>query len=326
MESQVSEKNTKAEILKAYESLLKNVKQEKSDVPKAIFEETAQKETLEKVVGTTNESIVKNIAELKSAMNVSLDDVLVKMSGEFKKLEEIRAAIEIEKKTLKDLYSLSAETDSLAAMLLANREKKEDFENEIKTQREQWEQEKLRKQKEEKEYAAELAKQRKREEDEYLYNLKIKRQKEQDEYSNKVQQLEKEIAEKKNLFEKEIATREQTLINSETELAELRKANAEFPVKLEKELKSKEDEITAKLQTQYGFESKLLKSQNDAEIRLKEQAIKSLEEKIKELQTQLKEYSDKASRAEAGVKEIAVKAIEGASKTKVFVKTEREEE
>jgi hypothetical protein len=326
MEIPVSEKNTKAEILKAYELLLKNIQQTKAEVPKTIFEETTKKETLAKVAETTNEGIVKNIAGLKSAVNVSLDDILSKMSGEFKQLEEIRAAIEIEKKSLEDLYSLSAVTDSLAAMLLANKEKKESFENEIKVQREQWEQEKLKKQTEEKEYAAELVKQRKREEEEYLYDLKIKRQKEQDEYSGKAQLLEKELIERKNLFEKEIATREQTLKNSETEFADLRKANADFPAKLEKELRSKEDEITTKLQIQYDFEAKLLKSQNDADLRLKDQTVKSLEEKIKELQAQLKEYADKATRAEAGVKEIAVKAIEGASKTKVFVKAEKDEE
>ncbi|MDR1653422.1 MAG: hypothetical protein LBS01_07235 [Prevotellaceae bacterium] len=326
METQVTEKNTKAEILKAYELLLKNVQQAKSDMPKTVQEENVKKEKLAKVSDTTGEGIVKNITELKTNLNVSLDDMLLKMSSEFKKLEDIRTAIEIEKKTLEDLYSLSAQTDSLAAMLLANKEKRETFEHETATQREQWEIEKARQKADEKEYQEDLAKKRKREEDEYQYSLKIKRQKEQDEYNEKKQRVEKELAEKKTQFEKDIATREQELKNGESELKELRKANAEFPAKMETALNIKEAEITDKLQTQYNFEAKLLKSQNDADLRLKDQTVKLLEEKIKELQTLLKEYADKATRAEAGVKEIAVKAIEGASKTKVFVKTEKEEE
>ncbi|MDR1336801.1 MAG: hypothetical protein LBK22_08240, partial [Tannerella sp.] len=53
METAVSEKSTKAEILKAYESLLKNVQQAKADIPKQMQEEKQKKETLEKVSGIT---------------------------------------------------------------------------------------------------------------------------------------------------------------------------------------------------------------------------------------------------------------------------------
>ena len=58
----------------------------------------------------------------------------------------------------------------------------------------------------------------------------------------------------------------------------------------------------------------MMEKQNEADIRLKDQTIGSLQEKIKEQQEQLKEYTDKANRTEANVKDIAVKAIENASK------------
>ena len=45
---EVSEKNTKADILKAYETLLKDVQTAKADVPKQIQEEKQRKETLDK--------------------------------------------------------------------------------------------------------------------------------------------------------------------------------------------------------------------------------------------------------------------------------------
>jgi hypothetical protein len=329
METPVSEKNTKAEILKAYESLLKNVQNAKNDVPKQAQEEKQKKEILEKVSGITNDGIVKNITNLKASLSNSLEEILQSLTGEFKKLEEIRAAIALEKKTLEDLYSLSANTDSLAAMLLVQKEKKETFEktmqeketaftNEIAAKKEQWELEKNRQKAAEKEYSDELAKRRKREEEEYAYNLKIKRQKEQDEYDTQKIQLEKELADKKARFEQEISARELNLKNVEAELAELRKNNAEFPAKLEKALKDKEAEITKQLKTQYDFDVKLMEKQNEADIRLKDQIILSLQEKIKEQNAQLKEYTDKANRAEASVKDIAVKAIENASKVRMY--------
>ncbi|MDR3339658.1 MAG: hypothetical protein LBT25_06140 [Candidatus Symbiothrix sp.] len=50
-----------------------------------------------------------------------------------------------------------------------------------------------------------------------------------------------------------------------------------------------------------------------------------MQEKIKEQQVQLKENTDKANRAEANVKDIAVKAIENSSKVHTFtVKPEKE--
>jgi hypothetical protein len=325
---ELSTKNTKTEILEAYETLLKKVETAKSNDPKQVQEENKKKETLEKVSGLNDEKIEKEIVTLKTEMNRSLDTLLKNMTDEFRKLEEIRAAIKLEKKSLEDLYSLSANTDSLAAMLLAQKEKKESFEretkekednfnNEANTQKAQWETEKQRQKASEKEYAEELAKHRKREEEEYQYNRKITRQKEEDEYNSRKISLEKELAEKKAFFDLETARREEAMKNAESELAELRKNNAEFPAKLEKALKDKEKDITASLQIQYGFDTKLIEKQNEAEIRLKDQTITSLQEKIKELQIQVKEYGDKAAKADAGVKEIAVKAIENSKKIQV---------
>ena len=334
---EVTEKSTKAEILKAYETLLKDVQTAKADVPKRIQEEKQRKETLEKVSNMTGEGIVKSINALKSGLGNSLDEILQSLTDEFKKLEEIRAAIELEKKSLEDLYSLSANTDSLAAMLLTQKAKKESFEkemeekgeafaNEMAAKKEQWDIEKNRKKLEEKEYTDEQTKRRKREEDEYAYNLKISRQKEQDEYDSKKLQLEKELADKKIRFEQEVSSRELNLKNAEAELAELRKNNADFPAKLEKALKDKETEVSTQLQTKYGFDIQLKENQYEADIRLKDQIINSLQEKIKELHAQLKENTEKANRAEANVKDIAVKAIENASKVRMITaKSEKDE-
>lgn len=336
MEIQLSTKNTKAEILEAYETLLKNVQQAKADVPKQVQEEKRKKEIVEKVTGITMEGIAKSMVDLKSLFNNSIEEVNQQLSEEFKKLEEIRTAIAVEKQTLEELYSLKTNTDSLAAMLLAQKEKKESFEKmmkekeeafskEISDKKAQWEQEKANQKTAEKEYLDELAKRRKREEEEYRYNLKITRQKDEDGYNSKKELLEKELIDKKASFEQEISARESEIKNAESELVELRKTNAEFPEKLNNILKEKEEQITLSLRTKYEFDIKLIEKQNEAECRLKDQMISSLQEKIKELQIQVKEYAEKANRAEAGVKDIAVKAIENASKIRMFTKSEKEE-
>ncbi len=241
----VTEKNTKVEIFKAYESLLKQVQEEKSNIPKQVQEEKKKKEIVEKVTDVSSEGIAQGIAHLKSSLITSLDELQTHLGSEFKKLEEIRAAIVVEKQYLEDLYSLSANTDSLAAMLLAQKEKKEAFETFIREKEDTfnremyekktlWEEEKVKQKAEEKEYLDDVTKRRKREEDEYQYTLKITRQKEKDEYETKRALLEKELADKKNAFEQEISQREQAVKMAETELNDLRKQAAGFPVELDK--------------------------------------------------------------------------------------------
>lgn len=337
MEPKVSTKNTKTEILDAYEELLKEVQQAKSDIPKQVQEEKQKKEILNKVSDVTNEGIVKSIISLKTDLGKALDGLQINLEQEYKKLEEIRSAIVIEKQSLEDLYALSANTDSLAAMLLVQKDKKEKFEKEMQqkeqafaaemaTKKEQWEQKKAKQEAEEKEFQEGTSKRRKREEEEYNYNLKIRRKKEEDEYENQKAQLERELVERKEKFEQEITSREQVLKSAEAELVELRKANLEFPAKLDQALKDKENEITKQLQTKYDFDIKLLEKQNEIDIRLKDQMITSLQEKITELQAQLKDYAEKANRAEGNVKDIAVKAIENSSKVHMFTgKAERED-
>ncbi|MEN6589292.1 MAG: hypothetical protein ABFC30_06550, partial [Proteiniphilum sp.] len=122
----------------------------------------------------------------------------------------------------------------------------------------------------------------------------------------------------KSFFEQEISQREQAVKMAEAELNDLRKQAAGFPGELEKALKAKEQEVTNVLKNKYEFEIKLSSKQNEAEIRLRDQMIESLQQKIQEMQAQLKEYGDKANRAEEGVKDIAMKAIESAAKIKTF--------
>ena len=60
-------------------------------------------------------------------------------------------------------------------------------------------------------------------------------------------------------------------------------------------------------------------------LETKSSRIEIDEEKIKEIQMQLKEYADKTNRAEASVKDIAVKAIENSTKIRMFSKSEKDE-
>ena len=196
----------------------------------------------------------------------------------------------------------------------------------MKDQKDLWKTEQQKWVGQQKELKETTEKQRKREEEEYLYNLKLVRKKETDIYEEKKAKLDKDLAEKKATFNKEISEREAKVLNTETELKELRANTAGFPEELEKAIAVTDKSITEKLTVQFNFEKELTAKQTEGEINLKGQTITTLQSKIKDLDALIKELSGKATTAEANVKDIALKAIEGSRKVHIIDKTRENQE
>jgi len=131
MPQKVSATNTKAQILEAYNKLLKQLEEKAEDDPKAQREREEKQKTVEKAAANTGPAISKNISSLKSNVSDVLDKIEKDLLNEYKRFSEIREAISIEKKKLEDLYEISAATDTLAAILLAQKEKRQQFDIEM---------------------------------------------------------------------------------------------------------------------------------------------------------------------------------------------------
>lgn len=336
MESDVSVKNTKNQILDAYNDLLQKLQVQRTEEPKKVQEQKKKEELVGNAKSLSNQGIVKGIAELKVNLSSALDQLGDKFITEYKNFEELQQAINVEKQNLEDLYQLSANTDSLAVMLLAQKEKKEQFEiemterkleltgkinlenenheTEIQGKRVLWKKEQAEQVFTVKEEAAKTKKEREREGEEYQYNLKINRKKEVDQYEEKKQKLEKELTEKKTAFEKEFQERKIKIEEAETELLELRKKNSAFPAEMEKAVNTAVKTETEKLQSAHQFEKELKEIEVVGELKLKDQTIDTLKTKIKEMEISIKDMSQKTTTAESSVKDIAIKAIESSSK------------
>jgi len=333
MEKKLSLTSTKSEILNAYNELVKKIQESKQENPKAEQEKKVKETTVESAAKLTDEEIIGAISALKLSLNSKLDKIEDDLTTERQKLAKIREAISVEDQRLKDLYQINAGADSLAAILAAQKEKKEEFEREMADRRneleEQIKQEKLNRDKEtklweEKRKEAEeaLKKQRTREEEEYKYNLQLARKKDKDEYEQKKAKLEQELIQKMESFESGIKVREQTVAAAEKELAELRLKAESFPSELEKAVQEAINETTARLEKDYKFEKQLLLKDHEGEIKLKNQQIESLMAKIKDLELQLKQAYSKAENAENNSKEITLKAIQSSGQIKIIEKEE----
>jgi hypothetical protein len=333
MEKKLSPSSTKTEILKAYNELLGKIQESKQESPKLEQEKKSKEAIVKEAAELTDEKIIGRISSLKLDLNTTLDRIEDDLDAEYQRLIKIREAISIEDQRLKDLYQINAGADSLAAILAAQKERKNEFELEMAERKKAFEEEtkaeKLSRDKEnklweekKKEAEENLKKQRSREDEEYQYNLQLTRKKDKDQYEQKKASLDKEFAERRTSFENEINTREQAIAAAEKELTELRLKAEKFPNDLENTVQAALKESTLRLEKENKFEKQLLLKDHEGEMKLKNQQIESLMSRIKDLEVQLKQAYTKAENAESNTKEITLKAIQSSGQIKIIEKEE----
>jgi hypothetical protein len=321
---EISEKSKKNEILAAYQELLEQIGQTKQES----HQEEKKKQQEQEVVATastmTPDRIVKNIAEVKVSIGQALDTLEQRLTDEYRGLSELQAAIKIETARLKDLHEITINADSLAALLLAQKEYKIRFEQEMMGRKVQfedqmaeaktaWDKEQERMQQEQKELKESIKRTRVREEEEYDYALQLERKKDQDSYETKKFALEKELVEQKEAFYKECAEREAALKSQEEELKQMRSRVEQFPHELEKSVRETEKTTREQLERTYKYQIDLSAKEIDGERKLNQQMIGTLQAKIKEQELFIKQLTQKTDEASSQVQTIALKALDSSS-------------
>lgn len=321
---EVSAKNTKNEILEAYNALLAKMKDAKPASPQEVKRYQEDTETVKKASAVSGDKIIKNIMELKTSLSNELDNLEQKMGGEYRQLKELQEAIKIESKNLHDLYEIKQSADSLATLLLAQKECKQKFEQEMEQRSQELEQniqDKART------FEQDMANKKllwNRQEEEYAYNLKIERKKDKDVYEAKKAGLEKELDESRIAFQKEIEEREVYLKSKEEELLDLQTKVQDFPAQLDKAVKDTEKSTRDSIETSYKHKAALFDKEIEGERKLKDQMIASLRDKIKEQDAYIDQLTLKANDSTKQVQSIALKAIEGASNLRFYASHQEE--
>lgn len=325
----ISSKSTKNEILEAYQSLLGKINQTKEVTVQEVKKKKSEEEIVTKATGFTQENIINNLTEVKVSVGKSLDTLEQKLTEEYRKLHELQTAIKIETTNLEELFEIKRNTDSLAALLLAQKEYKAQFEFEIEHKRQNFQQDMEEKknlwnkaqeefQLETKEKESKIKKERMREEEEYNYTVQLERKKDQNSYESRKELLEKELLEKKLVLQKEFAEREAAILASEQELQSLRLRVQQFPQELETALKNTEKSTKEVLERTYQYQIELTAKEIEGEKKLNQQIISSLQQKIREQEEFIEQLTKKSSDADNKVQTIALKAIEGASGLRYF--------
>lgn len=329
----VSEKSKKNEIFDAYQSLLKKIQETKKESHQEVQVKQHNENIVVKAAKFDTEQIVVTLSQAKLMITQNLSLLEKKLIEEYNRLNELQEAIKFESKNLEELHQIKKNADSLAALLCAQKEHKVSFETELEerkkafelesdTKRAEWKLEKERHDQAKLEYETTNKKDRIRNEEEYAYKTTLERKKDHDAYEIRKQGLERDLIERKEIFEKSCSARQAILDASENELVLLRSRVAMFPKELNDAVDTAKEAISKSLEQEHRYTTNLKSMEVEGERKLQQQTINSLQAKIKEQDALMKELSTRTEDASKQVQSIAIKALEGAAG---MVRNERED-
>lgn len=282
--------------------------------PKAeAVQKAREAETLTAVGGLSVETVVGEISNLGLEVSKSLAALSNQMVEEVNRLATVREAVALEQKELERLHKIDVAATAVDQLVQDYGRQREQLELDIAAKRAAWEEELRQTERDRKEQEELLKKQRQREIDEYEYRKTLERKKAQDKYDEEVKLQERANKEKQDTLEKSWREREANLKASEEELKTLRKEAADFPTRLQRELERAVAEAAQAAEQKFEQRVLLLTKDGEAEKRIADLRIKSLEESLSRQSAQMSALEKQLEEAKRQVQEIAVKAIEGAS-------------
>lgn len=329
-------KNTKAEILEAFNELSKEksalesqIKQlNKTPAPAPVAPVNAEaKPKVNPPTAMTMQNMnqtIEALGKLQLGFGGAVSSLSEQLTTEASKLQELRSSVAEEIKQLKELHDLETSEDTLPTLVKTYEESAKKFEQEIGEQRETLGQEiqdlKAAWQKEQEDYKRQLKernetheKARKRELEQYQYDLELARKLDQDSYAQGKKTHYKDLEEFQQEKEKTWTEQEKAIAEREKQYAEVKEKVEAFPKELEAATKKAKDEGKGIATYQAKIKADLVSKEIEGQKRFYEQRIQSLEETIRNQQSRIQAISQQLDAALKQVQDLAVKAIEGSA-------------
>lgn len=321
--------STKQEMLQAYNTLLKELetKREGELKPEKKIEEKKNREAVEVAESLTAEGVGKEIAALKLEIGKTLTGISDQLEGEVSRFVAIRNAIGAKEKELAELYEIEKSAMSLAALIEAQNQKRQEFTVEMEEKKESlrqdisatrsaWEKAQDEHDTAVKERDAAEKKRQTREKEEFDYAFKREQQTAADRFAYEKAKLEKELKDKKEQMEQELSAREAAVAAKEAELNDLRKQATQHPKDLETSVSRAVKETSERLLMEAKSREDLLKKEAEGEHNVFKTRVESLEKTTKEQSERITALTKQLEAAYQKVQDIAIKTVEGASNSK----------
>ncbi len=283
-----------------------------------------EQEVLESAATVTAESAVRAIGDLKVTIDSTLNQLSQQLVDQAKKLTAVQDAVAIKRQQLAELYDIEVVAETLAALIREHEQKqlqfaeqaearKRDFEREMQETRAAWDKEKQRTQEESAAEKARAKKEWQREQEEYEYTLKTRRARDEEDYTKRRGALEAQLVEERAKQEKALAERESAVAAREKELADLQTRVQAMDAELQRAVSQAREEATKAAEERARQTAALKAKDFEGTEKLLQQRNQALEALVAEKNARIDALQNELSDATVKVRDIAVKAIEGAS-------------
>lgn len=312
------------EILKAFGPLLRNFEAQVAVVATKAeaAQEAADREIVGRAAGYTVESIVKGLAELQLTFGAAVDAISGQVESESVKLDELKRAIEVERKRHDALQSTRIAADALEILKQDHARKlqvleaeaaaaQEALQQQIEETRAGWAKAQADREQAEADRAAALAKSRAQVESDYAYELERQRRLEADAATEKRRLLERELAEQDAAKEKAWGAREQALAAAAETIEALRPEVAGYEAAIEEAQKKARDKGIAAVTRDAKHEADLLSREVAANLEVYELKIKALDETITQQTAEIEGLAKQLQEALSQSTTLAHKAMQG---------------
>lgn len=326
--TKVSTRNSKQELVDAYNQLSKELKAAKS-APSAPAASSSSASDDDDGGELSIADIVERLKALTLNIGESSSSLQKALSAEATELQRLRAEADSYIDQLAALHGIKVDSDTLTTLIRQHgetakaadaelSEKRKAFEKEMTAARASWKREQQEHAAQTKDAAAQLDKSRQREAQEYKYATEHQHKAENDAVAQARKAFAQDLADIEERARNEWAEREKSIAEREKELAELTKKSEAFDAELESATKKGEAEGIGIAKRQTKTTSDLKKKDNEAIQRVLELKIQSLQDTIAKQDTQIEELSRNLDSTRKQTTELAVKAIDGASNASSF--------
>ncbi|MCB9717626.1 MAG: hypothetical protein H6712_27510 [Myxococcales bacterium] len=334
--TKITTRNTKQEIIAAYNAATKELKALKAKgtaappasqkaLPPSPEEPVRPKANGELSVA----DIIASLRSLTTSIGESASSLQSELTTEATELQRIREQASAVTRELQTLHGIEVSEGSLAELIARYAEsnekaaeeltaKREAFEKEMNASREAWNKEQEDHLRKSEEAEAERSKARERDAAEHAYELEQRDAKVSDERAQRSKSFEHELVVLREGKETEWTEREKQLAEREREAAELRSKAEAFEAEREAAVKKAEIEGMGIARKQTKTQLDLKTKDNDGVRRVFELKIESLGEVIAKQEAQIEQLSKALETARKQTTELAVKAIDGASNASSF--------
>ncbi|MEB3219076.1 MAG: hypothetical protein VKN72_22960 [Nostocales cyanobacterium 94392] len=333
--NKINQKNTKNEILQAYDELEKERLELKKQVDQLIKSsnsiksdnfKTPEKPTVNqysKVQHKMNFTI-ESLAKIQLGFGSAANELSEQLTTKASRLAEIKQIVEEQLQQLQQLHNLEIAEDTLDNLIQSYEENNsayqqqfsqlsETLNREIQELKEAWQKQQEESQQNIKERNENSLKNRQRDASEYKYNLELQRNLEVDLYEQQQKELYKQLDEFQQETEKQWNERENTTAEKEKQFEELKVKIDSFAQEKEAAIRKATEEGKGIAHYQAKIKANLLAKEVEGQKAFYEQRIQSLEQTITNQETRVQSLSKQLESALKQVQDLAVKAIEGSA-------------